>query len=163
MVPKRNGRRVVTPSVFAQMHNVARHTVEKAIKRGEIVEEVGGGIDVEKGAAVWLARRERYRASADVHAKREAAELMHTAARLRIEQIKYEKALTARVDRAAAQATIDTVVTQLLAALDAPSKGPPWLREASRRIKADIADLLPLAARVTDPDFELPSKPAEKD
>jgi hypothetical protein len=70
MDTKQKGRRIVTHTECAQLDGVARPTVDRAVARGEIVEEIGGGIDAEKGAAVWLARRKRRQTSAEIEAKR---------------------------------------------------------------------------------------------
>jgi hypothetical protein len=150
------------------MHGVARVTIDRAIAHGEIVLETGGGIDPEEGAKVWLARRKRRQLSADLQASRLAAELDYTQARLQIERIKNEKESAACVDHASAQATIDGVFAAAAEAIEhfgedeEDPKMRACLQAVREHMRRDLADLLPLAARVTQLDGEPPPKPLAK-
>jgi hypothetical protein len=65
-----------------------------------------------------------------------------------------------------AQGKIDAVIADVLNALDlGEGEEDPErrvrLQEFGPLVKADLADLIVLAPRVTEPDFELPRPPAE--
>jgi hypothetical protein len=72
------------------------------------------------------------------------------------------------IDRREAKAQIDAVMGAVMEELDrfgADEEDPGMracLQEAGQLMKRDIADLVALAPRVTQPDFELPP-PAEED
>jgi hypothetical protein len=161
MSVQRNGRRLVSRGEFARMHGVAPQTIDAAIGRGEIVEEIGGGIDPEKGAEPWLARHRQRQFSTDVHAKRQAAELQYLQAKITLGRQALAKHEAEWIDRREAQAKIYAVIKALLEELDHLGEDEPdprtraVLQEARRLMKADLADLVPLAARVTDPNAEL--------
>jgi hypothetical protein len=157
---------------YAEMRGVTIEAIRDAVRRGVIVLTVDGKVDVAQADATWGARRAaRLRAGAqmaEIEERRRQAELEYLQARITLEKQKYEEGLARLVDRAEAQAEIDALVAALVRDLDHIGEDEPdprnraVLEEVAPLIKADLADLIALAPRVTQPDFELPQPPAQE-
>jgi hypothetical protein len=72
-------------------------------------------------------------------------------------------------NRREAQATIDAVMAAIAEELDHLGQDEPdpkhraLLQEGGQLMKRDIADLIAMARRVTEPEFQLPPKPLTED
>jgi hypothetical protein len=158
-------------AAYAAARGVDPNVITKAIAAGTVFLHPDGGVDVEASDAGWGARRAaRLRAGArmaEIQERRRQAELEYLQARITLEKQKCEEELARLVDRREVQAEIDALVAALLRELDHLGEDEPdphkraALQEVAPLIKADLADLIALAPRVTQPNFELP-QPAQE-
>jgi hypothetical protein len=137
---------------YALARGVSNSTITQAVREGRLPVEADGRIDPEHADATWYRRYQQRQASTDVAARRAAAELQHTQARLSLAEHALARMEARLVERTQVEVDLRAVADGVLTAVAGlpQDTGPDsgllqgegvLLQKLAALVRADLGDL----------------------